>query len=308
MPRYFRKMALRSKIETTYGTDAVPTGSANAILAHDVRFTELAGGEDKRDLILPYMGHQGVVLTGNYAMIEFGVELAGAGAPGDVPAYGALLRSVGMSEEIDPGVAVIYKPVSGAFEAVSHYFDMDGVRHVLLGSRGNWTAEWTPSLIPRLRFRMLALLGIVSDQALPVVDLSGFVEPVPVSKANTTFSLHGYAGATERVTIDLGQKVEPRLLINHESIQISDRESTATAVMEATTLATKNWRQIALNRTTGTMALQHGTVDGNIVELGSPKAQVGRYGEGQTQGIVNNTFPLMLIPDEGNDEVVLTVR
>ncbi len=32
MPRYTRKTAILAKIETTYGTDAAPTGAANALL------------------------------------------------------------------------------------------------------------------------------------------------------------------------------------------------------------------------------------------------------------------------------------
>jgi hypothetical protein len=158
-----------------------------------------------------------------------------------------------------------------------------------------------------LRFRLLGLLGTVSDQALPAVTYTGFVKPVPVSKANTTFSLHSYEGATESIAIDLGNQVEPRLLINHESIQVSDRRVSGSAVMEATLLATKNWQSIALGHTTGAMAIVHGTVAGNIVEIDAPAVQIGRYGQGESQGILNNTLPMMMLPSAGNDELVITV-
>lgn len=309
MPRYVRKLALLAKIEGTYGTDPVPAGDTNAIQAHDVQLTPIAGGEEMRDLLLPYMGHQGVLLTGNYGMVEFGVEIAGAGAAGDAPAYGPLLRACGLSETLTASTDAVYEPVSTAFEAVTLYYSLDGVRHILLGCRGNVTMEFAPSRIPRFRFRMLGLLGTVSDTALPSVDLSDFVTPVVVSKANTTFALHSYsAGPTESVSIDLGNQVEPRLLINHESIQIVDRRATAQVVMEAVLLATKNWQSIALGHTTGALALVHGTVAGNIVQINAPAAQVGRYGQGQSQGILNNSLPLMLKPDAGNDELVITVK
>ena len=309
MPRYFRKLAIRSKIEGTYGTDSVPTGADNAILAHDVSFTPLAGGEEMRDLLLPWMGHQGVILTGNYGLIEFGVEVAGAGAAGTAPAYGPLLRACGRAQTGNAGVSAGYAPVSAAFEAVTHYFDLDGVRHILLGSRGNVTMDFNASRIPRFRFRLLGLLGTVSDQSLPAVTLTAFQTPVEVSKANTTFSLHSLAAPTESVSIDLGNQVEPRLLINHESIQIVDRRATAQAVMEAVLLATKNWQSIALGHTTGALALAHGTAAGNIVEIAAPAAQVGRWTQGQSQGIVNNSLPLMLKPTgAGNDELTITVK
>lgn len=308
MPRYVRKVALLAKIEGTYGTDSVPTGSADAIQGHDVQLTPIAGGEEMRDLMLPYMGHQGVLLTGNYGMVEFGVEVAGAGAAGDAPAYGSLLRACGLSETLTSETDAVYEPVSATFEAVTLYYSLDGVRHILLGCRGNVTTEFAPSRIPRFRFRMLGLLGTVSDTALPSVDLSAFVTPVVVSKANTTFSLFSYSGATESVSIDLGNQVEPRMLINHESIQVSDRRASGSAIMEATLLATKNWQQVALGHTTGALALAHGTAPGNIVEIAAPKVQVGRYTQGQSQGIVNNTLPLMILPNAGNDELVITVK
>ena len=45
--RYWKKLALLAKLEDTYGTDATPTGVANAMLGTDVSFTPLAGGEAK---------------------------------------------------------------------------------------------------------------------------------------------------------------------------------------------------------------------------------------------------------------------
>jgi hypothetical protein len=91
-------------------------------------------------------------------------------------------------------------------------------------------------------------------------------------------------------------------------MEISDRRSTGSVVMEATQLSTKNWDAIAKGHTDGALALVHGTSAGNIVELAAPVVQIGRYSEGQTQGIANNTLPLMLKPNTGNDELKITVK
>ena len=104
MTRKYRKLALLAKIEATEGTDSVPTGAADAIQANDVSITPMAGNEETRNLMLPWLGNQGVVLTGDYVQMEFSVEVAGAGAAGTVPPYGALLRASGMSETINLGV------------------------------------------------------------------------------------------------------------------------------------------------------------------------------------------------------------
>ena len=306
--RYWKKLALLAKLEDTYGTDATPTGSANAILGVDVNFTPLAGGEASRDLLLPYLGNQGVMLTGEYGQIEFSVEVAGAGTAGEAPAYGPILRACGMAETIDAGVEVVYNPVSAAFESVSLYYNRDGVRHILLGCRGNFTVNLVPSQIPRYRFTMMGLLGTIADSALPAVDHSAFVKPVPVSKAKTTASLHGYAGAFESLALDMGQAVSARMLINEEKIVLPDRSGSGTAVVAANTLATKDWFSIIRDRTRGALEAVHGTAGGNIVQFDAPAVEIGRPTEGQTDNVLNYSLPLMLCPDEGNDELTITVK
>lgn len=42
MPLFWRKKVLTFKLETTYGTDATPTGAANAVLAIDMAVMPMA--------------------------------------------------------------------------------------------------------------------------------------------------------------------------------------------------------------------------------------------------------------------------
>lgn len=306
--RKHRKLACLAKIETVYATDSVPTGAANAIQLNDVTLTPLAGEDVSRDLLLPWLGHQGTELTGNYLQLEFSVEIAGAGAAGTVPGYGALLRACAFSETITALTSVVYEPVSDGEESVSIYFVHDGVRHVALGCRGNCQMDFAPRQIPRFRFTMMGLLGVVSDQALPSVDLASFQKPVPVSKAATSLSLHGASRIAESVSIDLGNEVEPRFLIGDERIQLTDRQSSGSAVVEAKTMAEKNWFDAAQAKTLDTLQVVHGTAAGHIVQVDAPKVQIGRPTQGQNQKIITYTLPLMLIPNTGDDELVITVK
>lgn len=308
MGNNWRKLAILAKIESSYGTDSVPTGGANAILATDARHTQLEGVEASRDLLLPYLGHQGVILTGLYSVLEFSVEIAGSGAAGTAPKWGPLMRACAMAEVIDPGVSVAYSPVSAGYEALSIYFNRDGIRSILLGARGNCSLELVSQAIPRFRFRFAGLLGTISDTALPATTLGGFVKPVPVNKANTTISLHGVAPGFERLALDLGNQVEPDLLVNTESIEMVDRQVTGTAVLRRVALATKDWPAIARAHTTGALAAVHGTAAGNIVEMGAGAVQIGRGQEGETRKIINGTLPLMALPTGGNDELTITVK
>ncbi|SOC41560.1 hypothetical protein SAMN05892877_1094 [Rhizobium subbaraonis] len=308
MPRLFRNRAILAKTEVTYGTDAAPTGAANAMQMTNVVFNPSVGEEVSRDLVVPYMGHQGVILVGTYATLAGEVEIAGSGTPGTPPAYGPLLRACGLAEVVAAGADVTYTPVSGGQEAVSIRFNADGVQHVLLGSRGTFTLNLTPKQIPRFAFTFTGLLGTISDAALPTIDLAKFITPVVVNKANTTFSLHGLAGACEGVTMDIANQIEPRFLIGHESIQQVDRQMTGSAIMEAVSLATKNWFEIAHTHALGALAATHGVTAGNIVEFAAPSVQIGRPTMGETQRILNNTLPLMFKTIAGNDEFTITVK
>jgi hypothetical protein len=306
--RYFRNRAILAKTETVYGTDAVPTGALNAMQWTNVVFNPSVGEEVSRDLVVPYMGHQGVILTGSYATISGECEIAGSGTAGTAPAWGVTHRACGMAEVVAAGVDVQYTPISQSQEAASLYFNADGVNHVLLGARGTFTFGFTPKQIPRWAYSFSGLLGVITDTALPAIVLSAFKKPVPVNKANTTFSLHGLAGVCEGVTFDLGNQIEPRFLIGAESIEHVDRVMTGSAVMEAVLLAAKNWFAISDAHTTGALALQHGVAAGNIVQIDAPAVQIGRPTYGESQKIVNNTLPLMFTTTAGNDEFKITVK
>lgn len=307
MARYHRKLAILHKLETTYATDAAPA-AADAMIGTNVTFTPIESDEVSRDLLLPYLGHQGVILTGKYATLEFDVEIAGAGAAGDVPKYGSLLRIAGFAETVTAGTSVEYSIVEDDAESGSLYFVSDKVQHVLLGCRANVVPTFTPKGIPRFRFRVLGLLGAISDiGAMPSFSQAGWVTPLDVSKSNTTMTLHGWASVAESLSVDLGNTLTPRFLIGDERIHISDRRATGTAVVEARSLATVNWFDICQQRTRGALSLVHGTVAGNIVEVAAPAVEIGRPTQGQTEGIVNYSLPLMLCPATGLDELAITV-
>ncbi|WP_322994053.1 phage tail tube protein [Castellaniella sp.] len=307
--RYWRKLAALAKIETDYGADALPTGAANAIQFSEVTLTPMAGEEARRDLMAAHFGNQGVMLVGDYVELKFSVELAGSGAAGTAPAYGMLLRACGLAETIVADTSVAYEPASSDLEATTLYANLDGVNHKMLGARGTFTLNLTPKQIPRIAFSLRGLLGPVADAPLPAANYAAYQTPLPVTTANTpVHTLHGYAAIAESYEMDIANTVEVRNLIGEDSIQISDRQSTGTMVVEATSLATKDWFAVARAGTKGALALQHGTVAGNIVEIAAPKVQIGRPTYGQTQGITNLSLPLLFTPDAGDDEYVFTFR
>jgi len=307
MPRLFRKLAILNKIETTYGTNSAPA-AVNAIIGKNVSFTPIEAEEVSRDLMLPYLGNQGVILTGKHAKLEFDVEMAGAGAAGSVPKYASLLRACGFAETVAAEVSVTYSIIETGVESSTMFFEIDGVRHILLGARGNMAVNVAPKAIPHFRFSMTGLLGTITDQALTAVSMTGWTTPKDASSANTTLSLHGWSSIAESLSIDLGNTVTPRFLIGSESVIISDRKTTGQAVVEAVSLATIDWFARALARTKGALALAHGNVEGNIVEIAGPALEIGKISQGQTDNILNYTLPLSFCPVTGRDELTIVVK
>ncbi|WP_238121961.1 MULTISPECIES: phage tail tube protein [unclassified Xanthobacter] len=306
--RFERKLAVLAKIEADYGTSSAPTGAADAMQMTEVTLTPLAGEEEQRGLLSPYFGHAGILLTGDYAQLEGSVEVAGAGAAGTIPAYGALLRACSMAEVVTPDTSVTYTPVTASPESATLFVNLDGVNHALVGARGTFTVEFATKRIPHIKFTLRGLLGPVADTALPAASYAGFIKPVVVNKTNTALSLFGVAQVAESLTLDMANTLVTRNLIGEDSILITDRQSTGTAVVEAKPLATQDWFAIAQARTHGALALQHGASAGNIVEIAAPALEIGRPTYGATDGIRNLSIPLMLCRDSGDDDFSIVVK
>lgn len=305
--RRWSKLALLHKLESTYATDPTPA-AIDAIIATNINFTPIQADEVSRDLLLPYMGNQGVVLAGEHGRIEFDVEIAGAGAAGSVPKYGSLLRACGMAETVTAGTSVEYEIIENDQESSTVYFNSDGQQHIFLGGRANVSMTWTPKQIPKFRFSYVGLLGDVADAVLPAATMAGWITPLVVKKANTTMSLHGWPSVAESLSVDLGNTLTPRFLIGDEKVMISDRKATGTAVVEARHVADIDWFGRARARTRGALSLVHGTAAGNIVEIAAPAVELGMPTQGQTDGIVNYSLPISLCPVSGMDELAITIR
>ncbi|MBP5857294.1 hypothetical protein KAJ83_09760 [Marivibrio halodurans] len=304
----FRRRAVLAKIEDTYGTDAEPTGAANAIQLSDVTLNPMEGEEVERNLVGRSIGEQGKLLVGLHTVLEASVELAGSGTAGDAPAYGPLLRACGFSETIDAGVEVVYAPVSADEEAASIYFNLDGQRFVMLGARGTTSFSVSARGLPRISVRMTGLWSEPSAGAYPTGDFSAFVKPLPVSKANTTFALHGFAAVMHSLEVAQNNEIAHRDLVNEESVIITDRGFAGTAVIDMPPLATKNFFAIAKSEALAALQLVHGTTGGNIAQIDAAKVQIGRPTVGEAQGVATLSLPIWLTPDAGDDDFTLTVK
>ncbi|MDO9639689.1 MAG: hypothetical protein Q7J44_14205 [Pseudotabrizicola sp.] len=307
--KYWKKKVLLVKTEVTYGTDPVPTGADNAVLALQVTLSPMEGQDVARELERAAFGADGTIPSDLHAKIRFRVELAPSGTAGTAPAWGPLLRACGCAQVIEAGVAVTYNPISDDPESVTMHFHYDGIRHRLRGARGTVKMMIEASGLPYLEFEFWGLFEPATDVVNPVATLSAFRDPLVANMANTpVFTIDGVAMVLRSFSFDTGATVEPRFLIGSEAILITGREEKIEARVEARAMSVFNPYTRARDAAKMPIVLQHGVTAGNRATLNVPLAQIQRpAGIEQQQNIAE--WPLNFVPQmtTGNDQWTLAL-
>jgi len=300
-----RKRLILLETESTYGTDPIPDG-ADAVLVRDLNITPLQSDVVSRDLIRPYMGASEQLLANTRVECTFSVELAGSGTAGTAPRYGKALKACGLSETIVATTSVTYAPVSSSFSSCTIYYNIDGVLHKVTGARGTFTINGTVGQIPTIDFTFTGIYNTPTDTALPAVTYANQATPLVFKNGNTTdFQLLSYAGCLQSVTFDMGNTLVYRELVGcTKEVLLTDRAATGTVVLEAVTMATKNYFTAALtDGTLGNLLFQHGQTAGNIVDFASTKIDIGDVSYSDQDGIHMLNIPYTAVPStSGNDE------
>jgi len=300
-----RKRLILLETESTYGTDPTPDG-ADAVLVRDLNITPLQSDVVSRDLIRPYMGASEQLLANTRVECTFSVELAGSGTAGTAPRYGKALKACGLSETIVATTSVTYAPVSSSFSSATIYYNIDGVLHKVTGARGTFTINGTVGQIPTIDFTFTGIYNTPTDTALPAVTYANQATPLVFKNGNTTdFQLLSYAGCLQSVTFDMGNTLVYRELVGcTKEVLLTDRAATGTVVLEAVTMATKNYFTAALtDGTLGNLLFQHGQTAGNIVDFASTRIDIGDVSYSDQDGIHMLNIPYTAVPStSGNDE------
>jgi hypothetical protein len=306
MARYSRLVAL-VKIETTYGTDSVPT-STNAVLMSSVDLTPLEADQVERTMVLPWLGNRPVTLVSQRARLQCGVNLAGAGSAGGIPSFGPLLRACGLSQTVTASTQVDFAPVSVSEDAVTCYVYPDGKLHALLGARGTFGLDIQGGEMPRATFDLTGLYVAPTAASLPAAGTNGYGSAIPVNQANTpTATLNGQPIILRSFTYTHGNSIQVRDLPGARAIRISGRAPSATITIEDPDALTPNF--FTSVGATVPFNLVHGTSAGNIVEvtLGQARLLAPRYSDDDNVRML--TFDLRPEPTTaGNDEFLLRIR
>lgn len=314
MPRYARNAAILAKIETTYGTDPVPTGAANAMLISNLSVNPLNANNVSRDLIATYFGGSEQLVGTAFLEASFDIELAGSGAAGTAPAWGALLRACGFAEAITASTRVDYTPITSAIESATIYYHDDGVLHKLLGARGTFDIKMGVGERPVLSFKFQGLDGGISAVANPALTLTAFKTPLVVTDANTgdvtigcTYSAGVLTGGTAYTSrglqVSMGNAVTFTPLLGGETIDLTNREATGHIDLDLTAANEVTFMASVKANTKQGIGIVHGTTAGYKVLVHAPAAQLINPTKQDVNGRRLVGYDLRLVPSAGNDEL-----
>jgi hypothetical protein len=307
MPLLSRKRLILAKIESTYGTDSTPAGT-DAVLVRSLEVTPIEADVVSRDLIRPYLGNSDQLLANVRVNCSFEVELAGSGTAGTAPRYDALLKACGMSGTVVAATSVTYAPVSSSFSSCTIIYNVDGVQHKLTGARGTVTMNCQLGEIPTLQFEMTGIYNAPTDTAQPSVTYSAQATPLIFREGNTSaFSFFSYSGCLMSVDFNLANEVVYRELIGcTKEVLITDRKPAGTVVIEAPTIATKDYFSLAIGSATGNLTFQHGTTAGNRVTFTASQVDATQPAYTEQDGIQMLSVPYVALPTTaGNNEFSL---
>jgi hypothetical protein len=310
MAKKMRNVLLMAKIETTAGTDPVPTAAANSMLARAITPQPIMADFAERTNIHPYFGTSGQVAVAQHSECDLEIELASSGTAGTAPAWGPLLRACGFGETVTAVTNVIYAPITNSLETVTLYYYLDGVLHKMSYCRGNVVFELNARGIPVMKFKFTGLYTAATDTAVPTGAVyTAFKAPLAVNKVNTpTMTLHGIAAAMQTLSIDMGNQIVYRNLIGSETVEQTNRKATGQTSIEMVPVATYAWHEAVRLGTLNAFQIIHGSVAGSIVQIDAPKVQLLNPQYADSDGIAMINLGLDLQPNSGNDEVIITVK
>lgn len=306
--KLWRRRELLAKIESSYGTDAAPTGAANAIFLSNAT-VQVDADQVERELVRGTIGRVGSLTYRPRAVVRGAVELAGSGTAGTAPKWGPLVRALGCSETIVAGNRVEYRPVSSNHDSLTIYFFADGIRHRILGARGTGRMVLRSGEVPRLEVELTGRYEAPTDVANPAGIYTGWSVPrIPSRDDTPTATLHGVTLTTPGIEVDINNEVVARDLINAKDVLITGREPRGEMTVGAVAISTVNWHERMVNATTGALSFVHGTVAGNIIELTAPAVQIANVAEANNGGILYYRLSLAFRENAGDDEFVLIAR
>lgn len=268
------------KKETVYGTDATPTGAANAVLTRNFTAKPIVTDRIQRSLDKPVRGRTADAPSNLRGTFSYELELAGSGVAGTAPAWMEHLEACGMAAPVlttTTSAVQAFAALGAALSSATANHWHGNQKRVNLGSRGTFSFDFTAGAYPFVKLDMTGLIPAANDitDAVPgQPDFSRWHDPLEVNTANTDFLLGGYAAVLKSLTGDVNAAITARNLVGSNAINRGNHGITGKIVCDAPLIASKNYFANLKAGDEIPMQLVHGTQPGAIVQLDAAHLQI----------------------------------
>lgn len=303
----YERMAALVAAEETYGVDPTPTA---AMWMKDVSIDVMEGEMVSVGTLRPGMGGLVEAFFGRRISLKGKFLLGAAGAAGDVPAWDPIARACAHAATETADTKVDYVPIDTGFESAAIYFNLEGNRTRMLGTRGNIVWRWTVGQFPEAEFDLVGLFDADVSAAYPAVDYSAWKTPPLVGKDQVAlFQIAGVSEVMQSLEINAGVQKDYVERVNRKDVEIGDRVAMITAVIEEPAFADRNhFSAVGIPGTYKALALTHGTVDGAKVLATATNWQLARP---QRQRLGNNAGLQLtgkIVSASGTPDYTISVR
>jgi len=310
MSKFFDRKVILQKIETTEGTDAAPVVGTDAILTRNYAPNVLDMESRTRNLDLPFFGARPQVPVALKRGATFEIDMAGAGAATTVPAWMKVNRIAGFDAGVVNGViSVIQTPISAAVPSATHWAYIDDALLKAIGCRATMGIRMADDEFPFFTYTVQGRAPTtIFEEATPgTPTVTAFKDPVIACTENTTFTLDGFALPLRSLDLDSNNDLAFRSLIGpQDRVTWRNRAWGGRIMGELPNLASKDYFAKVRPGTTMALSVVHGTVAGNIVKIDAPKVQIIGMDIPEEDGIAMLSMDVILQPNAGNDEIILT--
>ncbi|MAP22867.1 hypothetical protein [Ponticaulis sp.] len=303
--RKFITMALK-RPEDTKGTDYIANGATPvAILTTGLGVNPYQSEQKTRDLDDGQPGGQPVIHTGERITITAPIEWAGSGAATTPAAWSKLIQLAARDETVNASDVTHERILSASNELDGTvYFYWEGMWHILLAGKASLTTSGKVGEIPKIAVEIQGIYGDTVSGTPPAANFTAFQQPLPFSKANTTFTLDGQALNLYEYELADNNSIEHDEGTEINQIFIDDWSEEGKFIIEAPALST--FDPFALIRASAIVPFEitNGTEAGKIVKQSSTGIQLLGIQPSPQKG--KQCWDISFRVIRGNDSVLTT--
>lgn len=237
-----RRVAVLAKIESTYGTDASPTASSDAMLLHgDGLPLQTDTRTEEKQSLRPDFTNDKDLIGRQLNNLTFNTVLQVNGRVSAAPYIDPLLRACGFAVTAgsdSSSSSWVYTPISTSLPSATIYTYLDGYLFKTLGCYGSFNLTMNAGASPDVAWTFQGRYSNPAEQSLPNVTLPPDLKEM-VRNANLTIGNYGSAqGLIARsLNIDLAGERGERPDMNSDfgfyGISFRGRRPTMRITMEA---------------------------------------------------------------------------